>query len=496
MSDSNNSHDANNCCSCIEPRPSRYNRPGLSQINYRLDTHAGFMRRMLAGLHNEKLAEECLEDLQGISLKMADELRKLGINTIQNLAATSPEELSACVGIELSTTRKFIGQARERAIRQVYESGPLHSLNAYTKDDHAIAILDAFSCIANVLTFYQERIANEGFLRTATERRSIASLSKALGYKLMPGIAASTFLVFMVEDSTGSLKIVDVPAGTKVKNIPLPGELPQTFETMSSFKARMEWNLLRPNLIVKQKIESTTKGLMLKGLNLNLTSGDAILLLDEERMKNPGSDAWEVRIISTIVLHPECDATFLTWDKPLLKVKKPMVYAMRNYANLFGFNAPKMGIFTHEAGHVKAGQEDLKWPDLKLPVINGISFVDLDNFYPKVLPGSWIVLSDPGIGEEIYRVEHAHAVFRDEFTLRSKITRIATDIQKDLDKFSVRETTILLNSEPLIIADTKEMFLDGNEIEFDCYVPDLKNGLILIVSGKSMRARVKKEGLR
>ena len=54
-------------------------------------------------------------------------------------------------------------------------------------DDLAIALLDAWATVADVLTFYQERIANEGFLRTATERRSVLELARAIGYELEPG---------------------------------------------------------------------------------------------------------------------------------------------------------------------------------------------------------------------------------------------------------------------------------------------------------------------
>ena len=68
-------------------------------------------------------------------------------------------------------------------------------------DDPAIALLDAWAVAGDVLTFYQERIANEGFLRTATERRSVLELARAIGYELNPGVAASTHLVWEVERS-------------------------------------------------------------------------------------------------------------------------------------------------------------------------------------------------------------------------------------------------------------------------------------------------------
>src|SRR5437667_12053587 len=69
-------------------------------------------------------------------------------------------------------------------------SSALKALRTREVDDPAIAFLDAWSVIADVLTFYQERIANEGYLRTATERRSILELAQLVGYKLLPGVAA------------------------------------------------------------------------------------------------------------------------------------------------------------------------------------------------------------------------------------------------------------------------------------------------------------------
>ena len=127
-------------------------------------------------------------------------------------------------------------------------------------DDPSIALLDAWAIVADVLTFYQERIANEGFLRTATERRSVLELARAIGYELNPGVAASAFLQFTVEEIIGSAAatgatpgmrtpvppgpgssafnsgIVDIPGGTQVQSVPAPGKLPQTFETAGTFK--------------------------------------------------------------------------------------------------------------------------------------------------------------------------------------------------------------------------------------------------------------------
>ena len=60
------------------------------------------------------------------------------------------------------------------------------ALTTRDADDPAIALLDAWATVADVLTFYQERIANEGYLRTATERRSVLELARLIGYRSGP----------------------------------------------------------------------------------------------------------------------------------------------------------------------------------------------------------------------------------------------------------------------------------------------------------------------
>src|SRR5215213_2150650 len=94
--------------------------------------------------------------------------------------------------------------------------------------DTSLALLDAWAVVADVLTFYQERIANEGYLRTATERRSVLELARLVGYEPRPGVAASTYLAYLLDEGPEAL----IPAGAAARSVPGPGELPQTFETM------------------------------------------------------------------------------------------------------------------------------------------------------------------------------------------------------------------------------------------------------------------------
>ncbi len=167
------------------------------------------------------------------------------------------------------------------------DSRPLLSLTTRSTDDPVIALLDAWATVADVLTFYQERIANEGFLRTATERRSVLELARAIGYELSPGVAASTVLAFTVEDAVGAPGQAQVPKGTKVQSFPAQGKLPQTFETATGIEAKAEWNALRPRLTQPVPITLDSNLLYLKGVSTSIKAGDLALLVinDQPRVK-------------------------------------------------------------------------------------------------------------------------------------------------------------------------------------------------------------------
>lgn len=157
----------------------------------------------------------------------------------------------------------------------------LRSLHARENDDFTIALLDAFACTADVLTFYSERIANEAYLRTATERRSVLELARAIGYELAPGVAAQVMLAFTVEGGRGAPGVATIPKGTKVQSIPGPGEQPQTFETSLEFTGRAAWNELRPRLRAAPPQPSNipdARHLFLAGTSTNLKRGDVLVL--------------------------------------------------------------------------------------------------------------------------------------------------------------------------------------------------------------------------
>ena len=220
MSDPTDSTLDNCGCCATGPVPIQiYNRPGLPALAYRTGTYASFLRQML-----DRLGRETIPD-----------------------------------GPQAGTR-------------------PLAALTTRAEDDPAIALLDASALVADVLTFYQERIANEGFLRTATERRSILELARAIGYELNPGVAASVDLAFTIDDAPGAPAKTVIPSGTKVQSVPAQGGSPQTFETTADVPARAAWNALLPRRTYPQVLSPSTKEVFLQGTATNLKPGDRVLL--------------------------------------------------------------------------------------------------------------------------------------------------------------------------------------------------------------------------
>ena len=218
----------------------------------------------------------------------------------------------------------------------------LRSLARAGTDDPTMALVDAWAAALDVLAFYQERIANEGYLRTATEPRSIQELGRAVGYELNPGIAAETYLAFTLDDSPGAPEKVTIDAGTKVQSVPGPGEQALIFETVEKIEARPEWNALKPQTSEAQSINSGLTTLVLKGSNLQLQPGDGVLIADELADELNESIA-EFRVLETVVPDRASDRTSISWNlKHGLRttIGVPRVWAFRQRAFLFGHNAP------------------------------------------------------------------------------------------------------------------------------------------------------------
>ncbi|MGE0691308.1 MAG: hypothetical protein AB7O87_12035 [Candidatus Nitrosocosmicus sp.] len=171
---------------------------------------------------------------------------------------------------------------RQRMLGRLNQYPSLSLLNTRKNDDLAVSVIDAVATIGDVLTFYQERIANEIFLRTCTERKSVVELANTVGYMPRPGAAARVELAFTVEDAPMANRIeqVVIPKGSRVQSIPEEGQMPQIFETTKTIEARPEWNEMRPKTKHKQYLAECLKNreFFFQGTDNQIKIGDGLLV--------------------------------------------------------------------------------------------------------------------------------------------------------------------------------------------------------------------------
>ncbi len=396
-------------------RPS--NRPGVRALAYRVDTHGTFKQRMV-------------DRLRGTSVPVG------------------------------------AGQSAR----------PLAALTTRDPDDPAIALVDAWAMVADVITFYQERIANEGFLRTATEPRSVVELARAVGYELAPGIAASVHLAFLVEDAPGAPLRALVPKGTKVQSIPGHGELPQTFETMEALNARAEWNELGLHIpaspepdptTVPQKVSGRSTELWLAGTDARLKPGDVLLAA----LHDQASPLRRLVTLDRVDVDAPHGRTRVSWGGGALTDQEPAtrpaipasttppaaveIFALRQPAGLFGNVAPNWTKLPEAQRAAFLGTPaptplPSEWPNF---FVAGKT-IDLDATYPGTRADSWAVIVSKGVNT-LFRVVRASTLGLADFTLTGKVTRLELDAAIDTQAAVDRRTAaVLLQSEPLPLAAT------------------------------------------
>jgi hypothetical protein len=407
----------------------------------------------------------------------------------------------------------------------------LDDLRTRADADFTIGLLDAYACSADVLTFYQERIANETYLRTATERVSLQEMGKLIGYRLRPGVAAETWLAFALETPpkppanlapepgnfiTGVPATVKLDKGLKVQSVPGPGEKPQTFETGEELSdARPEWSGVRPWLAETKKPGRNDRSTYLAGVKNNLRPGDALLFLGDEFLADKNNNNWDFRLIDTVALDTDADRTFVSWKRGLGSVdpysdpttQSPQVHVLRKRAAVFGHNAPAWGSMGYDFRRYYPGGRNAdntfvdEWPGFTLstsgPTADG-GYVDTDATYAEVRNSSFVVLAKGGFNYskepapsdtyiELYEVINAADVSRAEFAISGKVSRLQLRGANYslFEKKCVRKTAVFLQSEELKFAEYPVTdVVQGDRIPASVGADGLLPGRRLIICGE------------
>jgi hypothetical protein len=391
----------------------------------------------------------------------------------------------------------------------------LAALKTRDDDDFSIALLDASAVVLDILTFYQERLANESFLRTATQLPSLSDLVRLIGYQPAPGVGASTYLAFTLSAPSGlpadpTRSAITIPKGTQVQSAPAQGQTPQTFETAADILAKSDWNALPVQTGIPWNPPGTNR-LYLDGTSTQLQPGDALLILGAGRENWTGGGAgpardWDVLVLNEVKSDTLHNLTRVAWDtrlnhgsraNPGVKWTTAKVFALRQKAALFGNNAPNPNLFTR--ANFPSFTSLPKLIDTSSPsnwqwrgfTLADSQQIDLNAPYPKMVVGTWFALTLSGIAQ-LFKVSQASSISLAKFGLSAKITTLAGDFtDPSIDAFGLRLTEVWGQSEELTLTEQPLSYpLYGSFLDLEDLRPDLASIKAVAVYGKSQRLSV------
>lgn len=416
-----------------------------------------------------------------------------GCGCCKGVEELTPHAISNDVGLrELSFRIGRHATFKESMLRRLSDSPELGKLTVRQNDDSSIALFDAWALLLEVLSFYNERILNEGYLRTSTERLSLVELAKHISYRPKPGVAASALFAFFMDESPGAPMEALLPIGTKVQSIPGQDEKPQLFETIEEIHAKTEWNRIKPKLTEQQTLSKGITRIYLQGTANQLQIGDQILILGEERIDVPASDRWEIRTVHSVTTEDEANRTLITWDTgldhedPLVQPgKNGKVLVLRQRAALFGHNAPDFRVLSRLVKNDMEPEYDTAVNDWDKSIVIVNNSIHLDAHYPKITANSWLASTTQG-NVDLYKVVTNESLTKKAFVLANKSSKVTLD--KDFASSSLRETVIFTQSEELPLAEAPILkAVYGNSIALDSNTEGLWVGQQLIISGEPVK---------
>lgn len=372
----------------------------------------------------------------------------------------TPEEIKnrpalSKIGYRVGTFSSF----RQAMIEAIATKRELRGWTVRSSDDYAIALFEMWAYLSDIITFYQERIANEAFLRTALLSESVRCLVATLDYKPEPGMAATTHLAFTLEGG----KQVQISVGLAVQSVPGQDEQPQKFETVEDVAAHAHLNLIPilPRPEVEEPFDTGSTGGVLTSDASELSPGDKLVVFDGTRFEKK----------EVVALTQDGNRTILKWTPAIQGGLNPTpkVFKYVDQMRLFGHNAP-LTYLTYSIdsdGNITWTEHSLEPPAMDDPTALDPNALYLDARYDDLKPGTSLLL-----------------VYRDgyKFTQRLKVSGVSEaavkmgPLQDTVTRLSFVELIGINSSLTTNLRHATLYELSGPEITFwNHYYPDAIN---------------------
>jgi hypothetical protein len=365
----------------------------------------------------------------------------------------------------------------------------LAGLRTRSSGDWSVALVDAWSEALDILTFYSERLANEAYLGTAVEGRSIFELARLVGYKPSLGVSASTVLAFTLSSAPGSPTTVPIPAGTRVQSIPGPGQSPQVFETSSDITATIAANAIPAATTMTWQLAANDTSTWVTGTANNIHAGDALLFILSPNGIPSQTGPAAVAFVTAVTIDPIGGNTLVAWDQAIpasLAGSAVSLYIFRTKAALFGAASPVPGLFpsttiTNIPGNPGGNSGDWAW------VYSENATINLDNSYPGLNPAAsganasaaqaqWMVLTGPQY-TSFFQIQSASESNPGLYALSAKTTQL-----------TLASGTVLAGDAALTLNELLYEFVHETRVTTAYVQSQLLTGASLPLTGWSLKA--------
>jgi hypothetical protein len=178
------------------------------------------------------------------------------------------------------------------------EPGPLAGWRP-SGDDFGLMWLEMWAYVSDVLGFYDERAANETYIRTAVRRPSLRRTVELLGYTPSVGVSAKALVAALADGAVA----VTLPPATGFRSGAFNGEPPQVFETAAEtiiHPLMNQWKVAsfkrRPTVDVAPDVTDTgaptstapnVHTLLFESAGFGLAAGELVLLDSRSGVTNP-----------------------------------------------------------------------------------------------------------------------------------------------------------------------------------------------------------------
>jgi uncharacterized phage protein gp47/JayE len=132
------------------------------------------------------------------------------MTNVQPLPSSSPT-IQVPTSIDY-TSRDYTGMVNSLLI---YASQIFPNWNVTSEGDFGVVLLELFSYCGDILSYYTDRVAQEAYLPTATQRQSLLNIAQLLGYTPSNGTPASGTVTFI---SNNPGPAVVIPQGLQVQS--------------------------------------------------------------------------------------------------------------------------------------------------------------------------------------------------------------------------------------------------------------------------------------